>query len=138
VTTFSRTEPFAVPAAELWAIIGNPADDSWTPLTITVEGSGEGAVRTVHMPDGPVLERCERLDHDAMAFGYELLSEAAIPVREYHGLQVVRPTGAASCQLEWSSTYTTDDPAGAEDGLDRLFRGTFKALHRHLGDQPPA
>lgn len=136
MTSFSRTEPFAVPAAALWAVVGNPADDSWTPISITVEGSGEGAIRTVEMPTGAVRERCERLDHDAMTFGYELLGEAAIPVRNYHALQVVRPTGDAACELEWSAIYDTDDETGAEDGLGRLFHGTFKLLHRHLGDQP--
>lgn len=121
------------PAEQLWATVRDFGDDSWTGVTITVEGTGVGAVRTVAMPTGPVVERCTRLDDDAMVLGYDLLSGNPFPARTQRGIITVRPVDGRHCELAWTSAF--DPLPGAGDltaPVTALLRAAAEALVRHV------
>lgn len=131
--TTSWTEPIARPAADVWALVRDFGNDSWTSVAITIEGEGQGAVRTVHMPDGLVRERCERLDDIEQVLSYSILEGNPFPTSDYLGTMTVRSVDDASCELIWSSTWqTAEDPAPIAEGLQRFLRGSSRALRRHL------
>ena len=129
----SHREPIEAPADAVWSVVREFGDDSWTGVTITCEGEGVGAVRTVGMPTGDVVERCDLLEPERCVIGYEILSGNPFPVTDYHGRIAVEPTGAATSDLVWSATYeTVDDPDGVAEGLRRFRRASARALKRHV------
>ena len=67
----------------MWALLRDFGDDSWTGVPIDVEGQGVGAVRTVAMPFGPVVERCDAIDDDARALTYAVIGGDPGPCRDF-------------------------------------------------------
>jgi hypothetical protein len=132
VPSFSVTEPVDASAAKAWETVGNFGDDSWTPVTITVVGEGEGAVRTIETPTSTVVERCERLDDAAMVLGYSTVSGSSLPATNYRGTLTVRATGVDTSEIEWAATYDTDAADAMEAGLGRAFGGGLKAMRQHI------
>ncbi len=131
--TVEHTMVLDVPAARVWATVRDFGDDSWTGVAITVEGDGVGAVRTVAMPTGPIVERCERLDDDAMVLGYEVLSGNFFPVTEQQGTVAVQAMDDRRCELTWTSIYEPEpDAPDLTEDLTRFLRIAAGALRRHL------
>ena len=129
----SWTEPIGRPAAEVWAAVRDFSCRSWSSVEITVEGEGQGAIRTVHMPKGAVSERCERLDDDARVLSYSIVEGNPFPITDYLATMTVRPVDDARSELVWSATWATEeDPAPLEADLTRFIRGTARVLRRAL------
>lgn len=129
----SWTEPIARPVDEVWTAVRDFSCSSWSSVEITVDGEGEGAIRTVHMPKGAVSERCERLDDDARVLSYSIVAGNPFPISDYLATMTVRPVDADSSELLWSATWETDeDPAPLEADLTRFIRGTARVLRRAL------
>jgi hypothetical protein len=132
VPSFRLTQAVDAPATRTWQTVGNFADDSWMGLPMTVEGHGVGAMRSIRTPNATVVERCERLDDDALVVGYETVSGSAFPATDYHGTLTVRSTGDSSSEIEWAATYETDDPEAMEAGLGRAFAHGLGAMRDHI------
>lgn len=130
----SWTEPVARSVDELWATVRDFGCGSWSSVDITVEGDGQGAIRTVHMPNGAVSERCERLDDEARVLSYSIVSGNPFPISDYLATMTVRPVDADHSELVWSATWQTDeDPEPIAADLTRFIRGTARVL-RHAVD----
>jgi len=133
MSSASWTEPIARSADDVWAAVRDFGCSSWSSVDITVEGDGEGAIRTVHMPNGAVSERCERLDDEARVLSYSIVSGNPFPISDYLATMTVRPVDADSSELVWSATWQTDeDPEPIEANLTRFIRGTARVLRRAL------
>ena len=133
MSAVSWTEPIARSADDVWAAVRDFGCSSWSSVDITVEGDGQGAIRTVHMPKGPVSERCERLDDDARVLSYSIVAGNPFPITDYLATMTVRPVDADSSELGRSAPWQTDeDPAPLDAELPRFIRGTARVLRRAL------
>jgi hypothetical protein len=82
------SESLAAPAAKVWAFLGDFGGiGKWGgPMlqSVTVEGSGVGAVRTIGVPGGATIqERCEALDETGRSLTYSIVGKSPIPIRNY-------------------------------------------------------
>lgn len=125
----SHTEPVDAPADTVWRLVGDFADDSWTGVAITCEGTGTGAVRTVAMPTGDVVERCDDRDDDARALAYTVVAGNPFPVTSCSGRVQVVDVDEGRSEVRWTVTYETDaDPAAVARDLVGLLQASAGAL----------
>lgn len=124
----SHTEPVDAPPEAVWGLVGDFADDSWTGVAITCEGTGTGAVRTVAMPTGDVVERCDDHDDAGRSLAYTVVAGNPFPVTSCSGrVQVVDTDGRS--EVRWTITYEThDDPAAVARDLSGLLQASAGAL----------
>lgn len=139
----SRSEPVDAPADAVWALVGDFADDSWTGVAITCDGAGAGAVRTVAMPTGDVVERCDRHDDDARSLAYTVLAGNPFPVASCSGVIEVVDRGSARSEVRWQIAYETDvDPDVVGRDLAGLLEASAGALRvaaeRNAKPTPPS
>ncbi len=120
----SHDEPVAAAASAVWALVGDFADDSWTGVAIRCEGTGAGAIRTVAMPSGDVVERCDRHDEGARTLRYTVLAGNPFPVTACAGEVRIVETGEGRSEIRWTITYETD---GDPDAVGRDLRGLLRA-----------
>lgn len=126
--TVSHTEPIASPPDAVWRLVGDFADDSWTGVPIRCEGSGAGAVRTVAMPGGDVVERCDERDEEARRLAYTVVDGNPFPVTSCSGEVRVVEAGSAS-EVHWTISYETDrDPVAVGRDLTGLLQASVGAL----------
>lgn len=131
MSAVSWTEPIARSADEVWAVVRDFSCRSWASISVTMEGEGQGSVRTVYTPGGAVVERCERLDDDARVLSYSIVSGNPYPISDYLATMTVVPVDADHSELVWSATWQTDEePEPIEANLTRFIRGTARALRR--------
>lgn len=131
MASVSRTEPVAAPADAVWRLVGDFADDSWTGVAITCEGSGAGAVRSVAMPGGPVVERCDRHDPHDRRFAYTVVEGNPFPVTQCSGEVHVVEAGPDRSEVHWTITYEPEpaaDAAAVERDLTGLLQASIGAL----------
>jgi len=105
------------------------AIDQWAPgiASLTLKGSGVGAVRTLTYQDGSkVVERLESLNEAGRTLSYTIL-ESTLPVEGYVASMTVRDLGAADSEVEWFSTFGAKG-ATEEDVIRMLTIGYRKAL----------
>ena len=120
----SHTEPVGAPADVVWRLVGDFADDSWTGVAITCEGTGAGAIRTVAMPTGDVVERCDDHDDDARSLTYTVVAGNPFPVTSCSGRVQVVDVHHGRSEVRWTITYETD---GDPDAVARDLRGLLQA-----------
>jgi hypothetical protein len=129
VPSVSHTEPIDAPADAVWRLVGDFAEDSWTGVAITCEGAGTGAVRTVAMPSGDVVERCDHHDDGDRRLAYTVLEGNPFPVSSCSGEVHVAEAGAARSEVRWTIAYETDaDRPAVERDLSGLLRASAGAL----------
>jgi hypothetical protein len=103
--------------------------------SVSVQGEGVGAVRTLTMPGGVTLqERLEALDDGARTLRYAIVGQHPFPFSDY--LATIRLSeDGDGCQIEWSSTFTPR--AGAESQaaamVEGIYRGGIAGLKKTLG-----
>ena len=120
----SHTEPVDAPPEAVWGLVGDFADDSWTGIAITCEGTGAGAVRTVDMPSGPVVERCDHRDDGTRTLGYTVVDGNPFPCTSCSGEIRILAGEPGRSEVHWTITYETDaDP----DAVARDLRGLLGA-----------
>lgn len=125
----SHTEPVDATADAVWRLVGDFADDSWTGVLISCEGTGAGAVRTVTMPTGDVVERCDDLDDDSRSLAYTVVQGNPFPVTSCSGRVRVLDTGDDRSEIHWTIDYETDvDPVAVASDLTGLLRASAGAL----------
>lgn len=110
----SATREYDVPAAEMWARIGDfYALHAWHPAIASVERGPESGERTVTMADGHVA--VERLVEEGASWQTYEPADEDFGVRGFRATLRVHETGSDSCAVEWSSSFETDgEAAGAE------------------------
>ena len=138
--TVSMQTEIAAPAAAVWKIVGDFGSlatymdgvDS-----VTVEGEGVGAVRTIHLPDGAIaVETVESRDDETMTLSYSS-QEGPLPVEDYLATMKVTAIDDGRAQLHWSSKFKAK---GAPDGeakgiLSGIYQTGFDGLARLLGPE---
>jgi hypothetical protein len=93
--------------------------------SVSVQGEGPGAVRTITMPGGLALqERLEGLDEAARTLQYAIVGSHPLPFDQY--LATIRLSeDGDGCQIEWSSTFAPR--AGAESQAAGIVEGIYRS-----------
>ena len=113
-----ETVTIDVPAAKVWAIIGDfDALKNWHPAVASSaadKGNEEGSVRQVKLKDGGALtESLESWDAAKMKYSYRAKDGGALPVTNYTSTISVRDDGGKAV-VEWRGAfyrgYPNNDP----------------------------
>ena len=85
----------------------------WVPRgeesTITVSGTGIGAVRDIHLAtQGYVQHRLIAIDDGQRMFSYELTAGKPIGMQDYTVVATVTPIDAQHCTIRWAGRMTAD------------------------------
>ena len=132
-----KTE-LAAPAAEVWKIVGDfgsLASYMDGVDSVSVEGEGVGAVRTINLDDGgSAVETLESHDDETMTLSYSS-QEGPLPVEDYLSTMRVTATGEGRSQLEWSSKFKAKgaSDADAKSTISGIYQTGFDGLARELG-----
>jgi Polyketide cyclase / dehydrase and lipid transport len=102
---------FPVPAADLWALIGDFGNTGrWSgrpPEACIQSGEGVGALRTLTLADGRQI--VDRLDAvGPMSYTYSIVS-SPLPVASYTAMMAVEAIEPASCKFSWSGSFEPKD-----------------------------
>jgi len=94
-------------------------------VDFAMEGSGEGAIRTFRIGDGPVIrERLETLDAADYRFAYSVLPPAFL--EDYIGEVQLKPDGAYACTVNWSARCSV---SSNREAVER--RAFFESVFRN-------
>lgn len=130
---FTLTETIPAPPAKVWDTVRDFGNGAWMGAEVTCEGEGEGAVRTITMPNGQMKEQCERLDDDERVLGYTIVEGGGLPFEDYHATMTVNDGEGGDTELVWSATYEpVGDPATAEQVLEMIYGAGAAGLSKHL------
>ncbi len=125
MTTVTVVEQIAASADDVWAMlsdfggikVGGPIQ------SFEVEGEGVGAVRTIGMGAGQVIERLDVFDPAARTFAHCILNEdCPLPVSGYSA-KVVVTEDEQGCSVEWSGEF--DVKGGDEEASCKVIRGIY-------------
>lgn len=124
------TETFTVPAAKVWELLRDFGGiRRWNPDgidSVTVEGEGIGAVRTIAIPGGISLqERLEAYSDEDRSFSYSFFGKLVVPLENYYATMAIFEEGDSSCRVDWYSTF--DHPAMDEGSARKLVEGIYNA-----------
>lgn len=116
----------AVPAAEAWALVGDPCGvPQWYPLYLTC--ALEGNVRTLARADGALLVE-EILSRDDAAMTYTYAVTGGLPLAEHEASFTVVPTDTG-CRVAWQTHAVHEDPSiDMEERLVDRQREALKGL----------
>jgi hypothetical protein len=100
------------PAATVWDLVkefgGILKWSAGAVESVTVEGDGVGAVRTLSIVGGATLqEKLEAYDESGRSFSYSFVGEVILPVADYYATLTIRDgaAGPGSSRVEWGSTF---------------------------------
>jgi mxaD protein len=121
-------EQVAAPADRVFSVIGDfgGLEKNEMIKEFSVKGSGVGAVRSITLANGGVIEeRLEKHDEAARTFTYAIINEqTALPVKNYVSTVVVTPAGANASTVNWSSTF---EPVGLPgEQVQQIIAGVYK------------
>jgi hypothetical protein len=93
--------------------------------SVSLQGEGVGAVRTVTLPGGLALqERLETLDDASRTLRYAIIGSHPLPFDDY--LATIRLSeDGDGCQIEWSSSFLPR--GGAETQAAGLVEGIYRS-----------
>jgi hypothetical protein len=132
-------ETVAAAADQVFAVIGNFAGLEKNEMIVdfTVTGSGVGAVRSITLANGGVIdERLEQYDPQARSFTYAIINQQnALPVANYAATVVVTPLDGNSSTITWSGVF---EPVGISEAeattlLGGIYKGGIARTRRRLG-----
>ena len=115
MTIVTVKETVAADAEAVWNIlsdfggikIGGPITD------FHIEGEGVGAVRTITMGGGKVIERLETFDPAELTFSYVITNQdSSLPVTNYASIVKITSEGPGACSVEWTGTF---EPRGVPE-----------------------
>jgi hypothetical protein len=102
--------------------------------SVSVQGEGIGAVRTLTLPGGLALqERLEALDDASRTLRYAIVGSHPLPFDEYLSTIRLSEDGDA-CQIEWSSTFAPRGGAEAQavGMVEGIYRGGIAGIKKAL------
>ena len=80
---------------------------------VDVEGEGVGMVRSIHLPNGVVVERLENHDAGARTFTYAIINDdCPLPFSNYSATVNIADNGDGTSTVDWTGTF---DPKGVDD-----------------------
>ena len=101
-----------------------------------LEGDGVGAVRTITMGGGQVIERLDEHDSEKLVFGYSILNEDnPLPVSNYSSHVEITANGENACTVNWSGTFEPKgaDEAAASKVIHGIYTGGIASTRKALG-----
>jgi hypothetical protein len=141
--TATITHIFPLPAAKLWAIIGDFGDTGkWSgrpPEACVADGIGIGALRRLTVADGRVI--VDRLEAQGdYYYSYSIAMEPGtipLPVQNYRATMSVAPLDEACCTFTWSGLF---DAQGISDAdavafFEGVYRSGIAMMTATLGEQ---
>jgi hypothetical protein len=103
--------------------------------SVSVQGEGIGAVRTLTMPGGLSLqERLEARDDASRTLQYAIVGSHPLPFDQY--LATIRLSeDGDGCQIEWSSTFAPRAGAEAQAAgmVEAIYRSGIAGLKKATG-----
>jgi len=135
-----------VPAAKVWAVVGNFQDMGWTGVFTKTEGTGGnevGATRVLTLPTGTIDEKLNKYNAEGMTYAYEItnVDVKVVPVTNYSSSITVTADGDKS-KVEWKGAfyrgYTLNDPPpelndeAAVKAIEGLYKTALDNLKKKL------
>ena len=131
-------EQVAAAAEDVWRIlsdfggikVGGPIE------AFEIEGEGVGAVRTITMGGGKVIERLDVHDPATKVFSYCILNDDnPLPVSNYSATVKVSADSDSSCTVDWRGTF---DVKGADEEtacnvVRGIYTGGIQGARKALG-----
>ena len=137
MTTVKVNERVDAPAADVWRIlsdfggikVGGPIE------AFEIDGEGVGAIRTITMGGGRVIERLDAHDADAMSFTYSIINDdCPLPVSGYSATVSIAAQGDEACTVDWTGTFEAQgDEEAAKAVINGIYAGGIKGARRALG-----
>lgn len=136
--TVSINATIAAPLDDVWAMISDfPNLRRWHPLVerCDTEGTGEGAVRTVHFADSWAAERLERLDNDQHILHYAVIDGSNPSAIGLHGAISLIAAQDGATELAWTSGVdpARPDAKALDDYLEHYYRDRIEHLRAAVG-----
>ncbi|HIF97821.1 MAG TPA: SRPBCC family protein [Myxococcales bacterium] len=124
------TENFAASGESIWELLrdfgGILRWNSNGIESVSVEGEGVGAVRTIGIPGGIQLqEKLEAHDEAARSFSYSFAGKPVIPFDNYYATMTVIDEGESMCRVDWESTF--EHPSMEKEAARQLIEGIYLA-----------
>jgi hypothetical protein len=141
--TATITHIFPLPAADLWAIIGDFGETGkWSgrPAAACVaEGTGIGALRTLTVQDGRVIiDRLEGQGEFYYSYSIAMAAdEIPLPVSSYCATMSVAPLDAGHSTFIWSGMFTAKGIGDADAVVffEDVYRSGIAMMEKALGVQ---
>jgi carbon monoxide dehydrogenase subunit G len=129
------TGKFAASAQSVWELLrdfgGIRRWNSNGIESVSVEGEGVGAVRTIGIPGGVELqERLEAYDEAGRSFSYSFFGKPVIPLEDYYATMTVFEEGEDQCRVDWESSFehAAMEAQAARELIEGIYNGGFAAL----------
>ena len=126
MTQAKVVEKVAAPAADVWAQLGDFGGIKVGGMiqSFEIEGEGVGAVRTIGLGNGTVVERLDAFDPDALTFTYSITNDdCPLPVSDYSATVQISDDGDGTCTVDWTGTF---EPKGApEEQVIGIVKGIY-------------
>ncbi|WP_152428485.1 SRPBCC family protein [Methyloferula stellata] len=144
----SETVEINVPAAKVWARIGNFQDIGWLPGVEKTEGTGgnaDKATRKITLKGGATVdEELYAYSAEKMSYSYRItqVDVKVLPVNNYSSTITVTPEGDGKSTVEWRGAFyrgfMNNDPPpelsdeAASKAVSGLYRSGLDSLKKEL------
>ena len=126
MTTVTVVETIAANANDVFQILGDFSriKVGGAITAFNLEGDGVGAVRTITIGEGQVIERLDEHVGEKLVFGYSILNDDnPLPVSRYSARVLITAEGETACTVNWSGTF---EPKGADEAAaSKVVRGIY-------------
>ncbi len=138
MTTAKVVEKVAASAADVWTQLSDFGGIKIGGMieSFEVEGEGVGAVRTIGLANGSVVERLDHQDAEQRIFTYSITNDdCPLPVSSYSATIKIADDGDGSCTVEWTGTF---EPKGASEEqavtvVKGIYTGGIQGARKALG-----
>ncbi|MBV1876743.1 MAG: SRPBCC family protein [Pseudomonadales bacterium] len=125
-------------ANDVWQILGDFAGiQIGGPITaVEVEGEGVGAIRTIQMGGGTVIERLDNHDSDKLTYTYSITNDdCPLPVAGYSATVSITKTADKECSINWTGTFAPKgvDAETASKIIRGIYTGGIQGARKKLG-----
>jgi carbon monoxide dehydrogenase subunit G len=131
------SDRISAPADKVWDLVGDFGGITrYTSgfKSVSCDGKGVGAVRTITLPnDAQMKERCELLDAARRTLDYSIVS-GPVPIAKYLARVQLFEDGEAT-RIEWSSSF---EPQGIGEAqavamVEGIYKGGIAGIKKALG-----
>ena len=137
MTTVKVVEKVPASAADVWALLGDFGGIKISGMikSFEVEGEGVGAVRTIGLGDGTVVERLDRYDARQRILTYSITNDdCPLPVSSYSATIKIADDGDGSRTVDWTGTF---EPKGVPEEqasavVEGIYTGGIKGARKQL------
>ena len=124
------SEKFSASGESVWELLREFGGiRRWNPNgidSVTVEGEGIGAVRTIGIAGGVELqEKLEAYDEATRSFSYSFVGKRVLPLDDYYATMTVVDENKSECRVDWESSF--EHPSMDADAAGKLVKGIYHA-----------